>query len=35
MNGHEPTPGPSQEGNKLTAQVEKFLGRKRAKVSNT
>jgi len=24
MNGHEPTPNPSQEGNKLTAQVENF-----------
>jgi len=25
MNGYEPTPNPSQEGNKLTAQVEIFL----------
>ena len=24
MNGHEPTPHPSQEGNTLTAQVEVF-----------
>ena len=24
MNGYEPTPNPSQEGNPLTAQVENF-----------
>jgi len=24
MNAHEPTPNPSQEGNKLAAQVENF-----------